>query len=187
MNSNSVYLNISHVGKCHGKHQFIITVCNRPHHYESLKKLRTLRDSVTRFFSVGFLHQIASPGPFTGTLGQFQFLLNIYGDLQINVSLAVYDTLQNGDSAVYHTPQKSNSVVYHTQRNVNSAVYHTQQNVNSAVYHTQRNVNSAVYHTQRNVNSGVYHTLPSHTNRFVQDSSVYGTSGMAMMVWIYCK
>jgi len=140
------------------------------------KVMCTLRDSVTRFFSVGFLHQIASPGPFTGTLGQFQFLLNIYGDLQINVSLAVYDTLQNGDSAVYHTPRKSDSAVYHTQRNVNSAVYHTQQNVNSAVNHTQRNVNS-----------GVYHTPPSHTNRFVQDSSVYGTSGMAMMVWIYCK
>ena len=39
------------------------------------------RDSVMRFFSVGFLHEIASPGTIRGTLGRFQFLPYTHGDI----------------------------------------------------------------------------------------------------------
>jgi len=35
-------------------------------------KKKGQRDSVTRFLSVGFFHQIAPPGPLRGTLGQFR-------------------------------------------------------------------------------------------------------------------
>ena len=42
-----------------------------------------LRESVTRFLSVGFLHQMAPPGPLRGTLGQFSFLPKICEDIQI--------------------------------------------------------------------------------------------------------
>ncbi len=33
-----------------------------------------LREAVTIFLNVGFLHQINSPGPIKGALGRFQFL-----------------------------------------------------------------------------------------------------------------
>jgi len=36
-----------------------------------------------RFLSVGFLYQIASPGPIRGTLERFIFLLNIHEDIRI--------------------------------------------------------------------------------------------------------
>ena len=53
------------------------------------------RDSVTRFFSVGFcIKKIASPDPIRGFLVQFEFFSFIRGDFFCiqNVSLAVYDT-----------------------------------------------------------------------------------------------
>ena len=60
-----------------------------------------------------FWHQIASPGPIRGTLGRFRFLPKIRGYIQHNVSLAVYDTQQNGDLSVFDTlPYKFCSVRY---------------------------------------------------------------------------
>ena len=51
-----------------------------------------LRDSVTRFLCVGFLHQIAPPGPIRGTLGRFRFFPKVTGDIRQKVGSAVYDT-----------------------------------------------------------------------------------------------
>ena len=71
-----------------------------------------LRDSVKRFFSVGFFHQKAPPGPHRGTMGRFHFLAKIQGDIGQKVGSAVYFTPRNGDSSVYPTPWNGDSAVY---------------------------------------------------------------------------
>ena len=71
-------------------------------------------DSVTRFFSVGFFHQIAPPGSIRGTLGGFRFFPKIYRDIQAKVGSAVYDTLWNRDSAVNNTLWNDDSAEYLT-------------------------------------------------------------------------
>ena len=61
-----------------------------------------------------------------GSLEGFYYFLNIPGDIQQNVSLAVYDTPMNGDSAVNHL-MNVDSTVYHTPMNVEPLVYLTLQ------------------------------------------------------------
>ena len=79
--------------------------------------------------SVGFLNQIAPPGPLRGTLGRFHFLPKIHRDIEQKV----YDTPRDRDSAVYITPRNGDLAVNLTPRNGDSAVYLTLQNGDLAV------------------------------------------------------
>ena len=61
------------------------------------------RESVTRFLSVGFfLHQIASPGPIRGALGQFRFLseyLQRYSNMKLFPWCKIHRGVNSKESA----------------------------------------------------------------------------------------
>ena len=51
--------------------------------YNQMHLYTDLKGQCHEIFACWFFHQIAPPGPLEGTLGRFQFLPKIRGDIQI--------------------------------------------------------------------------------------------------------